>query len=1501
MIGKSFKGIFRIGAVLIVCAYLLGFALNSMPPVQKWMARTVANELANHLQTRISVGSIEWGLPNRLIVNDLKLYDRSDSLMLDVYRVAAKVEPLALLRNKIRIRNAQLIGANAYLYQKQENTDANYQFVLDAFKSNDDSPTQIPDLRIGTLILRRCALYYNKEYLPVNKKKFDVNHLGLSQISLSAELNCLTEDSLNVHIRKLSLDEQSGLSLKNLKFRLEAGGDAFMVSNMEINLPHSNISAPLLSATNTTTPWNTGKMDWFRTASYQGALNAEVRPADVAALVPSLSHFEDKISLSALLSGRESQPEIKNLRIQDKAAHLRFLGNVGLNLRNEKFSSDIKINTLSAKGDWQQFLMQNIKGEAREINAMLTRAGDINAEGNVRIQGKSIQTDLKTNTSIGRVALQGKVDEKKHFDANLNVEHLLAGELLTGESAHQLQNVSLHAHLKGTLPIDKQGLSVHAEGNVSELVFKGYNHRNMHFLADLHEKEIAAHIAHTDSNGQILINAAANWENDTKRVLCNAEVKEFCPQQMNLIGKFPGERFSGSIDADLNILNINHINGDLALTDLVISSDSAGVYNIGDIHLSSAADADGQHLQMTSPYVNLNMDGDFRWKDLMPHLMQMAHEQLPSVIKAPANVPAYEQDMAFKVEVQDTTFFTRILGKRLSIPEKSVISGHINTADSVLEANVDIPKLYYNKEEIHSLSSHIGCTSNSLHTSLLAKRMMKGVPMDINFRTQASKNRIQTNLNWDNGLEKKRLAGGIDITGAIHESLYGSQALTAMINPSYIVINDTTWQITPANVTLHNGIVDVENVKMSQGERHLAINGRVSKENTDTLQVELQDINLSYIFDIINFHSVEFAGNATGTIYAYNLTENPTADAFLRVGQFTFNEGRMGDMDIHLNWGKKEINGEVAGRITLDADIHDESERHRTFVRGTITPGKKATSGLDLNVNTQRINLHFINKYAEDVIGHITGRASGKCRIYGPFKKIDLDGDLVLDEASVNVDVLGVRYKLMGDSVSVTPGVFHLKNATVYDPLGSKGATEHAGKVNGKMMHEHFKNMKYDFQIEANNLLSYNFNDFGDLSFYGTVYANGQARIQGKPGSLNIDVNATPLSGSTLVYDASSPQGITEAEFITYVDRSKDSLALKNEGKTDIAKSAEQEEESSSDMYMNMHINVTPDATLNLLMDNKSGDNITLHGNGTILTNYYNKGKFQMYGTYRVEDGTYDLSLQEFIHKNFVFQPDGTIVFGGDAYQADLSLKAIYTVPNVSLDDLSATSLGLSNTRVDCVMNIGGKAKAPIVTFDFDLPNANDDEKQMVKSMVSTEEERNMQVIYLLGIGRFYSYGSQYAGNSANQSEMAVNSLVSSTLSSQFNRILSNAIGASNWSLGTNLRTGETGWDELDIEGILSGRMFNNRLLINGNFGYRENYYSTNNFIGDFDVKYLITPGGGLALKAYNQTNDRYFIQSSLTTQGIGIQFKRDFNNWKEAFRRKDRQNTKKKKKDNNK
>ena len=334
------------------------------------------------------------------------------------------------------------------------------------------------------------------------------------------------------------------------------------------------------------------------------------------------------------------------------------------------------------------------------------------------------------------------------------------------------------------------------------------------------------------------------------------------------------------------------------------------------------------------------------------------------------------------------------------------------------------------------------------------------------------------------------------------------------------------------------------------------------------------------------------------------------------------------------------------------------------------------------------------------------------------------------------------------------------------------------------------------------------------------------------------------------------------------------------------------------DIRLNMLFDVNPEAQLRVVMDEKSGDNITVKGSGPIRASWYNKGSFRMYGIYTIDEGTYRMSIQDVIRKDFSLARGGSVVFGGDPFDGDLNMQAIYTVNSASLSDLNiGGSFSQSSVRVNCLLNFSGKVNNPEVTFDLDLPTVNEDEKQMVRNLISTEEDMTTQVLYLLGIGRFYTYNGVQADASQTagaQSSAAMKSFLSSTLSQQLNQIISDAVGSSNWSFGANVSTGSVGTNDMEVEGLLSGRLLNNRLLVNGNIGYRDNTYYSTNFIGDFDVRYLLTPKGSVSLKAYSETNDRYFTKSALTTQGAGILVSRDFSKFSDLFNVKAKRSKKK-------
>ena len=97
--------------------------------------------------------------------------------------------------------------------------------------------------------------------------------------------------------------------------------------------------------------------------------------------------------------------------------------------------------------------------------------------------------------------------------------------------------------------------------------------------------------------------------------------------------------------------------------------------------------------------------------------------------------------------------------------------------------------------------------------------------------------------------------------------------------------------------------------------------------------------------------------------------------------------------------------------------------------------------------------------------------------------------------------------------------------------------------------------------------------------------------------------------------------------------------------------------------------------------------------------------------------------------------------------------------------------------------------------------------------------------------------------------------------------------------------------DRLVIGKYSAVTLLDERLLINGAFGYRDNALTNQaNFIGDFEVKWRMNQKGTLYVKAYNQTNDRYFTKATLNTQGLGLTWRHDFESIRKRMKEKKKQ-----------
>jgi len=722
---------------------------------------------------------------------------------------------------------------------------------------------------------------------------------------------------------------------------------------------------------------------------------------------------------------------------------------------------------------------------------------------------------------------------------------------------------------------------------------------------------------------------------------------------------------------------------------------------------------------------------------------------------------------------------------------------------------------------------------------------------------------INSSVQLDNGSPTNNLRLDFNSSLNLLEGKNGGIAgVDVNVLPSKVYVRDTLFNISRSNVKFVDNVLAIKDFEVKHGQQHVIIHGRAGRNTNDSIEADINDIDVPYILDFVKFKSVSFTGKASGRAVVKKLFSNPDASASLIVENFTFEKGKMGTLYANGTWNNEDEQIDIKGLC--------DDEGRLTRVDGYISPKRNY---IDLGIDAYNTRGEFVAKYCDSFLSNAELSITGNCRVWGDLSYVNLTG-VARATGKMHVKALGVDYTLDNQLVEMVPNDILFVNDTIRDKYGQMAV------VNGGLHHQYLSRLTYDINVKPHNLLCYDFPTYGNEIFFGKAFASGDCDIIGRSGSITFNIKAKAEKGSFIEYNASNPDAITGQQFIKWNNRTiyKNSLPVYEPSNF------------TSDIRMNVVGTVDPQSTLRVLMDGKSGDMITLHGSGDLRATYYNKGKFELYGNYAVESGTYNMTIQNLIQKNFQFQNGSQIVFGGEPYEAALSLKAKYPVNGVPLSDLQiGNSFKNNNVHVDCIMDITGTPDHPVVDFDLDLPTVNADAKSMINSLLNSEQEKNQQVVYLLAIGRFYNAETATGGDAERQSQasLAMQSFLSGTLSQQINNALGSVTKNNNWNLGANIAPGDEGLYNAEYEGLLSGSLLNNRLLINGEFGYRDNPNSSSSFIGDFDVRYLLVPSGNIAVRVYNQTNDRYFTRSSLNTQGLGMIFKYDFQKLLASQRRK--------------
>ena len=1026
------------------------------------MSVFVAEELSDLLNTRVTIGRINIGLLNRIIIDDVLLDDQDEQEMLKVTRLSAKFDIMPFFKGKISISSVQLFGFNINLQKKTPDSPPNFKFVLDAFASNDTvKKDNSLDLRINSILIRRGRMAYHVLSEEETPGKFNAKHIHLQNIIANISLKALSKDSINLGIKRLSLDEKvSGFSLKKMSLKLVANSRQTSIDNFAIELPETSLKLDTIhliyDSLKAFDRFTEQVRFSFRT------LPSQITLKDISPFLPALSHFKEPISLDMEVKGTVNQLTCSHLEITADNRQFRLKGDVALQDLSHPQDAYVfgTLSELTATTRGVGFLVRNLSHDYNGVPPVLERLGNVSFRGEVSGYFTDIVTYGQLHTDLGGVNMDLKLSSDKSkglfaYSGAVKTTDYKLGKLLANEQLGEITfNLDVHGrHVTDRLPV------VELKGLIASVDYSRYRYENITLDGEYKQGGFNGKVALDDPNGSIYLNGDVNVSSRIPTFNFQAIINKLRPHDLNLTSKYPDTEFSLKLRANFTGGSVDEMIGEINVDSLEFMSPEKQ-YFMNNMNIRASKQNNENQLRLTSEFLTASVEGKFQYHTLPASILNIMRKYVPSLILPPKKPIETHNNFQFDIHIYNTDILSTIFDIPLTVYTHSTLKGYFNDPLQRLRVEGYFPRLQYKNNFIESGMILCENPSDHIRARVRLTNLKKKGAVNLSLDAQAKDDNISTTLNWGNSAAVT-YSGQLAAVAKFLRTEGEKPLLKAMVEvkPTDIILNDTLWQIHPSQVVVDSGKVDVNNFYFSHQDRYVRINGRLSDNPQDSVKVDLKDINMGYVFDIASISDdVNFEGDATGTAYASGVFKKPVMNTRLFIKNFSLNQGRLGDLNIYGEWDNENRG------IRLDASIKDISTTP-SRVTGIIHP-LKPESGLDLNIEANELNLKFLEHYMKSIANDIKGRATGKVHFYGKFKGLNLDG-AVMTDASMNFDILNTHFAIK-DTILLAPSGLTFNNIHISDMEG------HSGRMNGYLHFQHFKNLNYRFEIQANNMLVMN-------------------------------------------------------------------------------------------------------------------------------------------------------------------------------------------------------------------------------------------------------------------------------------------------------------------------------------------------------------------------------------------------------------------------------------------
>ena len=456
----------------IILLLLIATVLLNTHAVQNKLLGMATQRLEEKLQTHVSIEDLSVNVFTQEVnLKGLEVEDQQQRKMLLLDRLSVNVDLWKLLAKKLVISKADVEGVRARLF-KPEDGSANYQFIIDAFKSDKPKGEKKPEepekkkepfsLDIHHVKLARIDIQYNENkvkldefsltekkgkhdvevdglyfaldnHLPrkntgkPNRGWFDVGHIDVVA-NLQLTINHIGKDSVNATLTKfVAKDSLTGFNVKDLHFTVGATKQRACLSDVVVQ--QENTVLQFDSATVVLPSKKEGRRFSFQTSLIKGKtlLKDISRP-----FAPVLKDFKMPLELSVLFSGTDTTLVFKDIEVHTPDKRLKIDAVGGIEHLNKKEDLDIRfhVNKMTAKGTVKQEIINQFPVK-KMLMKQLEALGDISYVGDIHIPYRREEFKGVLGTAVGSLTFNFAINENtKYVEGQAETRSIQLGKVL---------------------------------------------------------------------------------------------------------------------------------------------------------------------------------------------------------------------------------------------------------------------------------------------------------------------------------------------------------------------------------------------------------------------------------------------------------------------------------------------------------------------------------------------------------------------------------------------------------------------------------------------------------------------------------------------------------------------------------------------------------------------------------------------------------------------------------------------------------------------------------------------------------------------------------------------------------------------------------------------------------------------------------------------------------------------------------------------------------------